>query len=109
MMTIAATVVQRGRSALLFHLRRILRGSWYDTNQIPAANGSVSPSGDACSDLSWSLPLKICAIQFGDDPGALVRGLQVSFAKATLIGDDPDFEQFVAKVVGLSRRRRRRT
>jgi AraC family transcriptional regulator, regulatory protein of adaptative response / methylated-DNA-[protein]-cysteine methyltransferase len=43
----------------------------------------------------------ICAILLGDDPDALVRDLQDSFAKAELIGDDPGFEQLVAKVVGL--------
>jgi AraC family transcriptional regulator, regulatory protein of adaptative response / methylated-DNA-[protein]-cysteine methyltransferase len=43
----------------------------------------------------------VCAIQFGDDPGALVRDLQDTFPKAELIGGDGDFEQLVAKVVGL--------
>ena len=43
----------------------------------------------------------ICAIQFGDNPDTLVRDLHDKFAKATLIGDDPDFEQLVAKVVGF--------
>jgi AraC family transcriptional regulator of adaptative response/methylated-DNA-[protein]-cysteine methyltransferase len=43
----------------------------------------------------------ICAIRFGDNPDALVRELQDQFAKATLVGDDPGFEQLVAKVIGL--------
>jgi AraC family transcriptional regulator of adaptative response/methylated-DNA-[protein]-cysteine methyltransferase len=43
----------------------------------------------------------VCAIQFGDDPDALVRGLQDRFPKARLIGGDEKFEQLVAKVVGL--------
>jgi AraC family transcriptional regulator of adaptative response/methylated-DNA-[protein]-cysteine methyltransferase len=43
----------------------------------------------------------VCAIQFGDDPGALVRDLQDTFPKAELIGGDGDFERLVAKVVGL--------
>jgi AraC family transcriptional regulator of adaptative response/methylated-DNA-[protein]-cysteine methyltransferase len=43
----------------------------------------------------------VCAIQLGDSPGALVRDLQDTFAKAELIGGDEDFEQLVAKVVGF--------
>ena len=43
----------------------------------------------------------VCAIQFGDDPGALVHDLQDTFSKAELIGGDGDFEELVAKVVGL--------
>ena len=43
----------------------------------------------------------VCAIQFGDDPDALVRGLQDRFPKARLTGGDKDFEQLVAKVVGF--------
>ena len=43
----------------------------------------------------------ICAIAFGDDPDALVRGLQDRFPKADLLGGDPAFEATVARVVGL--------
>jgi AraC family transcriptional regulator of adaptative response/methylated-DNA-[protein]-cysteine methyltransferase len=43
----------------------------------------------------------VCAILLGDDPAALVRNLQDRFPKARLIGGDDDFEQWVAKVVGL--------
>jgi AraC family transcriptional regulator of adaptative response/methylated-DNA-[protein]-cysteine methyltransferase len=43
----------------------------------------------------------VCAIQFGDDPDALVRDLQDRFPKAQLIGGDREFEQLVAKVVGF--------
>lgn len=43
----------------------------------------------------------ICAILLGDDPDALVRDLQDRFSKARLIGGDPTFEQWVAKVVGF--------
>jgi len=42
----------------------------------------------------------VCAIQFGDDPDALVRGLQDRFPKAMLVGGDADFERLVATVVG---------
>ncbi len=43
----------------------------------------------------------VCAIQFGDDPDALVRGLQDRFPRARLIGGDETFERLVAHVVGL--------
>ena len=43
----------------------------------------------------------VCAIQLGDDPEALVRGLQDRFPKARLDGGDATFEQLVARVVGL--------
>jgi AraC family transcriptional regulator of adaptative response/methylated-DNA-[protein]-cysteine methyltransferase len=43
----------------------------------------------------------VCAILLGDDPDALVCDLQDRFPRATLIGGDADFEQVVARVVGL--------
>jgi AraC family transcriptional regulator, regulatory protein of adaptative response / methylated-DNA-[protein]-cysteine methyltransferase len=43
----------------------------------------------------------VCAIEFGDDAEALVRGLQDRFPKAQLLGGDQDFDQLVAKVVGF--------
>jgi AraC family transcriptional regulator of adaptative response/methylated-DNA-[protein]-cysteine methyltransferase len=43
----------------------------------------------------------VCAIELGDDPDALVRGLQDRFPKAQLMGGDAGFEQLVAKVVGF--------
>jgi AraC family transcriptional regulator of adaptative response/methylated-DNA-[protein]-cysteine methyltransferase len=43
----------------------------------------------------------VCAIQFGEDPDALVRALQDRFHKAELVGADEDFEALVARVVGL--------
>jgi AraC family transcriptional regulator of adaptative response/methylated-DNA-[protein]-cysteine methyltransferase len=43
----------------------------------------------------------ICAIEFGDDPDALVRELQDRFPKALLVGGDEAFERLVAEVVGL--------
>jgi AraC family transcriptional regulator of adaptative response/methylated-DNA-[protein]-cysteine methyltransferase len=43
----------------------------------------------------------ICAISLGDDPQALVDELQARFARATLIGADPEFERLVAEVVGF--------
>ncbi len=43
----------------------------------------------------------VCAIEFGDDPDALVRSLQDRFPKARLTGGDQDFERLVAEVVGF--------
>jgi AraC family transcriptional regulator, regulatory protein of adaptative response / methylated-DNA-[protein]-cysteine methyltransferase len=43
----------------------------------------------------------VCAIQLGDDPDELARGLQDRFPKADLIGGDTAFEGLVAKVVGF--------
>jgi AraC family transcriptional regulator of adaptative response/methylated-DNA-[protein]-cysteine methyltransferase len=43
----------------------------------------------------------VCAILLGDAPEALVRELEDRFPKATLIGGDEGFEQWVAKVVGF--------
>jgi AraC family transcriptional regulator, regulatory protein of adaptative response / methylated-DNA-[protein]-cysteine methyltransferase len=43
----------------------------------------------------------VCAIEFGDDPDALVRTLQDRFSNARLIGADKVFEQLVARVVGV--------
>jgi len=42
----------------------------------------------------------IVAIQFADDPAALVRDLQDRFPKARLVGGDAAFEALVARVVG---------
>ncbi len=43
----------------------------------------------------------VCAILLGDDPDALARDLQDRFPKASLIGADRDYEQVVARVIGL--------
>jgi AraC family transcriptional regulator of adaptative response/methylated-DNA-[protein]-cysteine methyltransferase len=43
----------------------------------------------------------VCAILLGDDPDALLRDLQDRFPTARLIGGDADYEQWMAKVVGL--------
>lgn len=47
----------------------------------------------------------VCAILLGDDPDALARDLQDGFPRASLIGGNADFEQPVAKVVGLWKHR----
>jgi AraC family transcriptional regulator of adaptative response/methylated-DNA-[protein]-cysteine methyltransferase len=43
----------------------------------------------------------VCAIFFGDDPETLARSLKKQFPRARLIGDDPDFEELAAKVIGF--------
>src|SRR3569623_597810 len=43
----------------------------------------------------------VVAVLMGDEPGALVRDLQDRFRQARLLGGDPDYEQQVARVVGL--------
>lgn len=43
----------------------------------------------------------VAAITLGEDPQALLRGLQDMFPKATLVGADAGFEALVSKVVGL--------
>lgn len=43
----------------------------------------------------------VTAILMGEDPEALLRNLQDRFPKARLIGGDADYEQLVARVVGM--------
>jgi AraC family transcriptional regulator of adaptative response/methylated-DNA-[protein]-cysteine methyltransferase len=43
----------------------------------------------------------ICHIAIADDPEVLLRELQDRFPKAELIGDDPDFDTWIAQVVGF--------
>ena len=43
----------------------------------------------------------VCAIELGEDPDALVRGLQDRFPNARFVGGDPAFELTVARVVGF--------
>jgi AraC family transcriptional regulator of adaptative response/methylated-DNA-[protein]-cysteine methyltransferase len=43
----------------------------------------------------------VCSILIGDDPAQLVRDLEKRFPKAELIGNEPAYEQLVARVVGL--------
>lgn len=43
----------------------------------------------------------VCAILLGDDPQQLVHDLERQFPKTELVGADSDFEELVAKVVGL--------
>jgi AraC family transcriptional regulator of adaptative response/methylated-DNA-[protein]-cysteine methyltransferase len=43
----------------------------------------------------------VAAIEFGDDPDALVRAFQDRFRQARLVGGDAAFEGWIARVVGL--------
>ena len=43
----------------------------------------------------------VCSILLGDDPAFLARDLQDRFPTANLIGNEPGYEDLVAKVVGL--------
>ena len=43
----------------------------------------------------------VCAILLGEDPNALVHDLEDRFAKATLLGAEPEFEKLVARVVAF--------
>jgi AraC family transcriptional regulator, regulatory protein of adaptative response / methylated-DNA-[protein]-cysteine methyltransferase len=43
----------------------------------------------------------VCAILIGDDPEQLVQDLQDRFPKATLVGDTPEYEELMSKIVGL--------
>ncbi|WP_088346641.1 MULTISPECIES: bifunctional DNA-binding transcriptional regulator/O6-methylguanine-DNA methyltransferase Ada [Rhodomicrobium] len=43
----------------------------------------------------------LCAIQFGDDPQALIDDLQRIFPRADLVGADAAFERWMAEVVGF--------
>jgi AraC family transcriptional regulator, regulatory protein of adaptative response / methylated-DNA-[protein]-cysteine methyltransferase len=43
----------------------------------------------------------VVSILLGDDPDALVRDLQDRFSKAAIIGANHEYEQLIAKVVGL--------
>jgi AraC family transcriptional regulator of adaptative response/methylated-DNA-[protein]-cysteine methyltransferase len=46
----------------------------------------------------------VVAIQFGEDPDALLRSLQDRFPKAKLVGGDAEFDGIVARVVGMVER-----
>jgi AraC family transcriptional regulator of adaptative response/methylated-DNA-[protein]-cysteine methyltransferase len=48
----------------------------------------------------------VCAILLGDDPQQLAHDLEARFPRARLIGADADFEDLVARVVGLVERPR---
>jgi AraC family transcriptional regulator of adaptative response/methylated-DNA-[protein]-cysteine methyltransferase len=72
------------------------RAGGVDT-EIRVAVGECSPG----SVLVAQSAKGVCAILLGDDADALVRELQDRFPRAILVGGDVDFEQTVAKVIGV--------
>jgi AraC family transcriptional regulator, regulatory protein of adaptative response / methylated-DNA-[protein]-cysteine methyltransferase len=46
----------------------------------------------------------VCAVEFGNEPNALVHGLERRFPRAQLVGGEPAFERTVADVVSLVER-----
>lgn len=51
--------------------------------------------------LVAATPKGLCHIALGDDAAVLLRELQDRFPKANLIGSDPEFDQWIAQVVGF--------
>jgi AraC family transcriptional regulator of adaptative response/methylated-DNA-[protein]-cysteine methyltransferase len=51
--------------------------------------------------LVAATPAGVCAVEFGEDPDRLVKGLQDRFRSARLVGGDADFEALVARAVAL--------
>ena len=79
------------------------RWKWNGLIRASAARTS-SPGASSAASISRHAAATdkgVCAILFGDDPGALVRDLQDRFDKAELIGGDAAFEALVAQVVGF--------
>ena len=90
-------------------------GRFYETsNAVLGMTPSAFRAGGADTDIFFAIgecslgsilvaqsSKGVCSILLGDDPAFLVRSLQDRFPKANLIGDEPDYENVVAKVVGL--------
>jgi AraC family transcriptional regulator of adaptative response/methylated-DNA-[protein]-cysteine methyltransferase len=75
--------------------RRFRAGGRGETIRFAVGESSLGPI------LLAATPAGVCAIMLGDDPDALVKDLQDRFPNAALIGGDAEFEQWVAKAVGL--------
>jgi len=90
-------------------------GRFYETsNAVLGMTPSTFRAGGADTDIFFAIgecslgsilvaqSIKgVCSILLGDDPAFLVRDLQDRFPKANLIGNEPGYEDLVAKVVGL--------
>jgi AraC family transcriptional regulator of adaptative response/methylated-DNA-[protein]-cysteine methyltransferase len=74
---------------------RARQGGVGETVRFAVGDSSLGPILVAATDKG------VCAIQFGDDPEALVHALERRFSRATLIGDDPAFSATVAQVVAF--------
>ncbi len=90
-------------------------GRFYgESQQVLGMTPTIYRAGGADADIHFAVgecslgsilvarsELGVCAILLGDDPDALARDLQDRFPRATLIGEDAEFEQLVAHVVGF--------
>jgi len=90
-------------------------GRFYETsNAVLGMTPSTFRAGGADTDIFFAIgecslgsilvaqsSKGVCSILLGDDPAFLVRDLQDRFPKANLIGNEPGYEDLVAKVVGL--------
>lgn len=90
-------------------------GRFYgESRQVLGMTPTIYRTGGASSDIRFAIgecslgsilvarsEIGVCAILLGDDPDALARELQDRFPQATLIGGDAEFEDLVARVVGL--------
>jgi AraC family transcriptional regulator of adaptative response/methylated-DNA-[protein]-cysteine methyltransferase len=90
-------------------------GRFYgESRQMLGMTPSIYRTGGAKADIRFAVgecslgsilvarsEIGVCAILLGDDPDALARDLQDRFPRATLIGGDAEFEELVARVVGL--------
>ena len=90
-------------------------GQFYgESRQVLGMTPSIYRTGGANADIRFAVgecslgsilvarsEIGVCAILLGDDPDALARNLQDRFPRATLIGGDQEFEELVARVVGL--------
>jgi AraC family transcriptional regulator, regulatory protein of adaptative response / methylated-DNA-[protein]-cysteine methyltransferase len=89
-------------------------GFYGESTQVLGMTPTIYRTGGANADIRFAVgecslgsilvarsEIGVCAILLGDDPDALARDLQDRFPKATIIGGDAEFEELVAKVVGL--------
>ena len=90
-------------------------GRFYDgADRVLGMTPTAFRAGGASTDIRFAIgecslgsilvaasPRGICAIALGDDPETLARELQDRFPRANLIGGDPQFERWIATVVGF--------
>jgi AraC family transcriptional regulator of adaptative response/methylated-DNA-[protein]-cysteine methyltransferase len=88
--------------------------AYENTNHVLGMTPSQFRAGGADTDIFFAIAQSslgsilvaqsekgVCSILIGDDPVALARELQDQFPKANLLGDQPGYEDIVAKVLGL--------
>ena len=74
---------------------RAKSGGAGETVRFAIGHSSLGPVLVAATDRG------VCAIQFDDDPNALVQALERRFPNATIVGDDSAFADTVARVVAF--------